>query len=237
MDQFTSSTNHCCGLCSGQSASFVHQHSARPIEGRRYLRCNHCGLIQVEQRHRLSLTEEKSVYDLHGNDPGDAHYRLFLSQLTTPLIKLLHQHQSVFSQWPPEGLDFGSGPGPTLSGIMREQGFNCVDYDIFYAPNAKRLQAEYGFITATEVFEHLAEPAKVLDQLNTNLEPGGFLALMMQRPDEQDNFANWGYIRDPTHISFYTNQALRYISNRWSLKECHRDRNVIIWQTHSNSSV
>lgn len=227
----TISDKHCCGLCSSQRASLFHQHLSRPIKGRRYYQCSDCGLIQVAQIDRLSLAEEKSVYDLHDNDPNDRRYRNFLSQLTTPLVTLLNEHQNTFSQQPLQGLDFGSGPGPTLSGMLREQGFNCFDYDIFYAPEAKRLLAEYEFITSTEVFEHLAKPAKVLDQLNTNLKPGGFLALMMQRPDEQDNFANWSYIKDPTHISFYTDQALDYIANQWSFRECYRDRNVIIWQT------
>lgn len=135
------------------------------------------------------------------------------------------------------GLDFGCGPGPALSAMLREQGLACCDYDIFYAPQAERLQRVYDFVTATEVFEHLARPAEVLDQLISRIKPGGFLALMMQRPDEQDSFAHWGYLRDPTHISFYTNQALAFIADQWSLTESHRDRNVIIWQINSNSRV
>jgi hypothetical protein len=34
------------------------------------------------------------------------------------------------------GLDYGCGPGPTLSSMFREKGFKMADYDLFFKPVA-----------------------------------------------------------------------------------------------------
>lgn len=221
---------HTCGLCLQQNASVLHHNRQPPNADRLFLKCAYCGLIQVPEAHRISLTAEKAEYDLHQNNPSDPGYRKFLQRFLVPLAARLEQAQSAQRERQLSGLDFGCGPGPALSVMLNELGYVCVDYDLFYANEQSLLHAQYDFITATEVFEHLAHPANVLDTLLGCLKPGGLLALMMQRPDEQPNFANWGYIKDPTHISFYTNQALRFIADRWLLTQVYRDRNVLIWR-------
>ena len=221
---------HTCGLCGGREATLVHQHPYRPIVGRRFLQCRHCGLIQAPFTDRLSPAAEKAEYDLHQNASTDPGYRRFLQRLMVPLHKLLGPMNPAAGTQSFSGLDFGSGPGPVLSTMLRELGYQCTDYDLFYAYHPQRLQQQYDFITATEVFEHLATPAEVMTMLIQCLRPQGLLAVMMQRPDEQPTFAQWGYIKDPTHISFYTNQALEFMSEHWSLTEIYRDRDVIIWR-------
>ena len=213
---------HTCGLCLQQEARLLHRNRHRPNAGRLFVKCAHCGLIQVPEAHRVSSAAEKAEYDLHQNDPEDPGYRKFLQRFIVPLAAQLDKAQS--------GLDFGCGPGPALSSMLSQLGYPCADYDLFYANDPARLQAQYDFITATEVFEHLAHPANVLDTLLTCLKSGGVLAVMMQRPDEQPDFTNWGYIKDPTHISFYTNQALSFLADRWLLTQVYRDRNVLIWR-------
>lgn len=218
--------HHICGLCGNTHATLCHTHPYRPLVGRRYWRCEQCQLIQVAQADRISADEEKALYDLHQNNPGDRGYQEFLTQITKPLHALLLAQGKSHAL----GLDFGAGPGPAMPGILSALGHQCAIYDLFYAPALATLNHTYDFICATEVFEHLGEPAKVLDQLITCLAPQGLLAVMMQRPDEQTDFARWGYLNDPTHISFYTNTALSFISSHWSLHEVFRSKNVLIWQ-------
>lgn len=185
------------------------------------MQCNHCGLIQVAHKDRLSPAAEKSIYDLHQNDPLQPEYRQFLQRLVVPLLTHLPSGA--------RGLDFGCGPGPALASLLSELGYTCHNYDLYYAHEPALLQRPYNFITATEVFEHLAEPAEVLGMLTRCLVPGGVLAIMMQRPDEQPDFAKWGYLKDPTHITFYTNQSLEFIQQRFNLNEVYRDRDVLIF--------
>lgn len=215
-----------CGLCGHTQAHLHHTHPYRPLVGRRYWRCAHCQLIQVDAADRLCAEDEKALYDLHENDAGDLGYQTFLAQITAPLQRLLLAQDKPHA----EGLDFGAGPGPALPSLLREMGHACTEYDLYYANHPQRLARQYDFICATEVFEHLAHPAAVLTQLVECLKPGGLLAIMMQRPDEQPDFARWGYLNDPTHISFYSNTALSFITSKWPLNERYRDKNVIIWQ-------
>lgn len=229
----THTTKHACGLCGHAHAWLCHIHTQRPLEGRRYWRCARCELIQVDAADRLSSQAEKALYDLHQNNPDDLHYQGFLTQVTQPL------HQLLLAQRKPcaTGLDFGAGPGPALPKILSALGHHCAVYDLYYANNPQHLNQTYDFICATEVFEHLAQPAAVLDQLWACLRPHGLLAVMMQRPDEQADFSRWGYLNDPTHISFYTNPALCFIESNWLLKEVFRTQNVVIWQHQPDAAV
>lgn len=174
---------------------------------REYWRCPVCDLVQVPATWHLDPVEEKAHYDLHENDPGDAGYRRFLSRALDPVLERLESGA--------EGLDFGCGPGPVLSLMFREQGFDCREYDIFYAPDETLLQRQYDFITATEVVEHLAAPGEVLNRLWGLLRPRGVLAIMTKRVLDADRFANWHYRNDPTHIVFFHRRTFEWLARQW----------------------
>ena len=95
-------TQNTCPLCKSENNSLLYKDHLRD-----YLQCANCDLVFVPTEYHLSLAEEKERYDTHNNNPKDSRYRQFLSQLTTPL-NLLIPNRSF-------GLDFGCGPGPTLS--------------------------------------------------------------------------------------------------------------------------
>ncbi|MDX1346514.1 MAG: class I SAM-dependent methyltransferase, partial [Sedimenticolaceae bacterium] len=133
---------------------------------REYHRCSTCDLVFVPAAFFVSRDDEKSLYDMHENDPQDMAYRDFLSRLFDPMLERLPDRAS--------GLDFGSGPGPTLSLMFEEQGHRVRLYDPFYAPDESALREQYDFITATEVAEHLHRPAFELERLWSLLRPGGW---------------------------------------------------------------
>ncbi len=199
----TEPENHSCLLCSGTGIVPYHRDQARD-----YLNCRRCDLVFVPPVQHLSATDEKACYDRHDNRPDDPGYRRFLGRLFTPL----NQRLAPVSQ----GLDFGCGPGPTLSKMFEDAGHAVALYDPFYAPDRSVLSAPYDFITLSEVVEHLAEPGKELDSLWRGLAPGGWLGIMTKRVRDQEAFRSWHYINDPTHIAYFSEATFRWLTERWS---------------------
>ena len=193
-----------CPLCAQTSPAPYHQDRRRD-----YYQCATCQLVFVPPEQHLSAVAEKAEYDKHQNSPHDTGYRRFLGRLFTPLQAKLAPGS--------RGLDFGSGPGPTLSVMFAEQGHSMVIYDPFYAPDTSVLTKTFDFITATEVVEHLAHPGPVLDQLLEQLVPGGYLGFMTKRVTSADAFTRWHYISDPTHVSFFSEETFRWWAQKNSL--------------------
>lgn len=192
--------NLSCPLCGGADTRHYHRDRCRD-----YWQCGHCALVFVPGDQQLAPALEKAIYDCHENSPQDPGYRRFLSRLFTPLRERL----------PPgaRGLDFGCGPGPTLSVMFEEAGHPMAVYDIYYAPDRHALAADYDFITASEVVEHLAAPGRELERLAGQLRPGGWLGLMTKRVTTRDAFAHWHYILDPTHICFFSEASFVWLGD------------------------
>ncbi|WP_441001106.1 class I SAM-dependent methyltransferase [Fodinibius sp. SL11] len=188
-----------------------------------YYQCQNCGLIFAPSKDRPDRKEELARYETHDNDPQDEGYRNFLNQLFEPLNALLEPGS--------KGLDFGSGPGPTLNLIFEEAGHEMRIYDLFYDNDKSVFEEKYDFITATEVVEHLFNPGQELDRLWKCLRPGGYLGIMTKiAEDNVDFFAHWHYRLDITHVTFYTQETFHWLANHWNASvEFPADR-VIIFQ-------
>ncbi len=191
-----------CPLCLNKTIDFYHQDKLRD-----YWQCHHCSLVFVKPEELLNPEQEKAVYDLHQNNPNDLGYRKFLNKLLIPLQKKLPKGA--------KGLDFGSGPGPTISVIMKEQGISVENYDIYYDNRNELLKKTYDFITCTEVVEHLYHPHEVFSQLSGLHKSGGFLGIMTKRVVSKEKFSNWHYKNDPTHVCFYSDATFDYIAKNW----------------------
>ena len=187
---------------------------------REYYRCSCCDLIFVPREYHLSEIDQRARYDSHNNDPGDLRYRNFFKQLLVPLLAILPSNSY--------GLDFGSGPGPTLSLMLEECGHNVDLYDKFYAQNDAVFQNRYDFITATEVVEHLPNPLKDLEALVKILQKGGILAIMTEIVSPQLDFTNWYYKNDPSHVCFYSEKTFLYLANLLGLEIMTLSERVIV---------
>lgn len=207
-------TPHCCPLCISENITpFFHD------KKRDYLRCQNCNLVFVPSDYWLNEIEEKKIYNLHKNVATDLGYRKFLSRLSDPLLKKLLPKSS--------GLDFGCGPGPTLSAMLQEAGHRVELYDYFYYNDPELLTRRYDFISATEVVEHLNTPEREFEKLFTMLRRGGWLAIMTKLVKNLDAFSQWHYIRDMTHVCFYDQRTFEYIAHRFEAELCLVEKDVI----------
>ena len=213
--------NHNCPLCREEANEEFYQDQRR-----NYILCRRCQLVFVPPAQYLPETDEKAAYDHHQNSPTDPDYRRFLSRLFLPLQDRLVPQS--------HGLDFGSGPGPTLSIMFEEIGHTVTIYDYFYAKNPVALQQTYDFITATEVVEHLHDPATILPQLWTLLKPGGYLGLMTKLVRNQEAFATWHYKNDLTHVSFFSRATFEWLADQWETKVEFFHSDVILFSKRVN---
>jgi cyclopropane fatty-acyl-phospholipid synthase-like methyltransferase len=211
-----------CILCNNSEIKHFYEDTTETYSSDFY-RCPNCKLIFAPPKDRPSTEDEFARYETHENDPEDEGYRNFLSQLFDPLQAKLDRNS--------KGLDFGSGPGPTLNIMFEEQGHQMQIYDPFYADDESVFEETYDFITATEVVEHLFNPKEEFIRLWKCLRTGGFLGVMTKfAEDDRDHFADWHYRRDVTHVTFYTKETFRWLADHWNADlEFHGNR-VVIFQ-------
>jgi len=206
-----------CPLCRHHSPTFYFS------DIRNYWQCINCHLVYVDASEHLTESEEKSRYDFHENDPNDANYRAFLNRLVAPLAARLPTSS--------HGLDFGCGPGPTVSVMLQELGHEVACFDKYYANVPQVLEQQYDFITSTEVLEHLREPRGEIQRLIDMLRPAGYLGIMTKLLPPAEQFASWHYKKDPTHICFYADDTFEWIADHWNLSLDIVARDVVILQS------
>lgn len=191
-----------CPLCSCKKSSLYCQDKTG-----KYRLCSNCDLVYVLEEEHLDEKSEKARYDLHTNSSDDEGYRKYLSKISNPVIERIKKDAC--------GLDFGSGPGPTLSLLFEEAGHKMKIYDHFYAKDEEVLKLSYDFITSTEVVEHLYKPSEVLERLWNMLNVNGLLCLLTQPYVVQEDFSKWYYKKDPTHVCFFSLETMNWLSKKW----------------------
>ncbi|MBN2000126.1 class I SAM-dependent methyltransferase [candidate division KSB1 bacterium] len=213
---------HTCPLCLHSTTILFASDKTRE-----YRQCRFCRLVFVPQTYHITREKEKAAYDLHENSPLDPRYRRFLNQLYEPMIERIQDSG--------HGLDFGCGPGPTLSVMFEEAGHKMQIYDPFYANNPEALEHNYDFITLSEVIEHLREPRKELDKLWDCLKINGWLGILTQMVTNRKAFQAWHYKNDPTHIGFYSPQTFKLIARLWSAPVYLQNKNVVLFHKKDKS--
>lgn len=189
---------------------------------RDYYRCCDCQLVFVPAHQRLNPLEEKAVYDKHENSPDDVNYRRFLQRIFLPIAKNIAAHS--------HGLDFGCGPGPTLSIMFIEAGHTMNIYDPIYAPDSQCFEQQYDFISSSEVMEHCYRPGEELSQLWSCLKPDGLLGIMTKRVIDKNAFVHWHYKNDPTHVCFFSVETFQWLARLWQATLIIADKDVVIFK-------
>lgn len=197
-----------CPLCHSQQTALFSQDQRRC-----YFICACCDLVFADPASWLDSQAELAIYQQHQNDPADPRYRQFLAKLASPLLQRL-QRQSDASQQPLLGLDFGAGPGPTLSLMLSEAGLQMALYDPYFAADKSVLQHRYDVICCTEAIEHFYQPAEEWQLWLRMLKAGSWLGLMTKLRPVAADFARWHYKNDPTHVSFFSQHTFQYLATR-----------------------
>ena len=182
--------------------------------------CDGCQLIAKDRACFISAEEELAIYSFHQNSIDDpryvAYFNRFLERAVFPFV------QDGSGR---KGFDYGSGPSPVLAQILeRDYGYQMDIYDLFYAPEKTFEGKEYDLITCTEVVEHLQDPLTLFQLFHQLLKPDGILAVMTQfHHNDLSHFQNWHYVRDRSHIAFYTPATMEYLANQAGLKVLYTD--------------
>ncbi len=200
---------HACPLC-GESRQIS------PVPGadaREYFLCGNCCLVFVDSRFHPSQAEARKRYEQHNNSPDDAGYVAFLNSVLKPMLGLIRTGM--------RGLDYGCGPGPALSGLVRRAGIECSDFDPLFFPEPP--QPPYDFIFSTETFEHFFNPRSEIEKLRNMLADDGYLGVMTELWDSIGRFKTWHYSRDFTHVSFYHSRTFEYIRAEFGFEKVFDD--------------
>ncbi|WP_373520733.1 class I SAM-dependent methyltransferase [Aquiflexum sp.] len=191
--------------------------------GQKYFVCSTCDARLMDSKFRLSKKTEKKHYETHNNDVNDRRYQKFTSPISNYVLENFNT-ESV-------GLDFGSGTGPVISKVLQDSGYLINQYDPFFAPDPNALQIQYDFVISCEVIEHFYTPCKEFEVLKKLLKPNGKLICMTLLYKEDLDFENWYYKNDPTHVFFYSEKTVDFITDKFNFKssEVFGDR-MVVWE-------
>lgn len=186
-----------CPLCKKVESTLYSSDKIRD-----YFQCNHCDLLFVPRENLISPEKEKERYELHDNVENDQGYLDYLGKIAESIKGFLQEGKT--------GLDFGSGRTKNLEYLLKP--FHVDSYDIYFYPEESLLQKKYDFVILSEVIEHLRNPIEEMMRLNLLLNSGGeFFIKTKLRPSTKEDFSNWFYKRDITHIEFFSEASLKFL--------------------------
>lgn len=171
------------------------------VEGYSFVECPNCGFIFTPNLPDSDAPPEASA----GRPVGGWANIDFLEPA---LARLEGSRLSV--------LDFGAGES-RVPDLLRAKGHRVIAVDVLPPdePHPDRLTGtletlhltprQFDLVYAFQVFEHLPEPAPVLDELLALTRPGGLLLIHtdMEVPERAAGFTGWWYVLPPDHCAFY----------------------------------
>lgn len=208
------SIKNICRLCRSVDEPL----SVKGSDARHYYFCAQCHMIYVEKVDLLDKQAERDRYLTHQNGIQFEGYINFLKRAIDPALEFINKNMT--------GLDYGCGPVPTLSEVLKREGYTCEDYDPFFVLNA--LNKKFGFIFATEVFEHFFDPFKEISRIRSLLQKNGILAIMTERWQDTEQFSKWYYARDNSHVCFYHARTFAYICKTFGFEKLYDDDQRVI---------
>lgn len=206
-----------CGLCNTKSTLLLETGIAH------YHKCPNCHGIFMSEYHLPTDEFEIGRYESHNNDVNDPRYRAFVSPITDSVQQYFTENHS--------GLDFGSGTGPVITTVLRENNFNIETYDPFFDNRPEVLTHTYDYIACCEVVEHFHEPYIEFQRLKSLLKPKGKLFIMTESYHEELDFGKWYYKDDPTHVFFYQKSTFEWIKDTFSFQSVEIKDRLITFST------
>lgn len=196
--------NEYCKICGSKTREIFYTK-----KNFKYYCCDKCEFISRDEASKVSVEAELKIYGNHNNSADDERYVAYFRKFIDNAIMDYHTGEK-------KGFDFGSGPIPVLSTVLsRDYGFEMDIYDLYYAKEKVYVGKTYSLVTSTEVVEHLQEPIEYFEIFKSLMKKDGILSIMtIFHPRNDEEFLGWHYMRDITHISFYTPKTMSYIAER-----------------------
>jgi SAM-dependent methyltransferase len=191
-----------------------------------FFKCENCHGIFKSLKSYPKPETEKARYQTHNNDVHDRRYQQFVSPITDA-VQDDFENTSV-------GLDYGCGTGPVATHVLEKQGYSIKLYDPFFYPDENYENQLYDFIICCEVMEHFFHPDKEFSKLKKLLKSNSKLyckTKMISNTMSVEDFKNWYYKDDPTHVFFYTPRSLVVICGLAKFKSVNFNDNLIIFST------
>lgn len=195
-----------CPLCLTSNPSlFCH------VQSRDFYRCELCDFVHVPAPYWLPEEDEKARYLNHKNERTNNGYVDYLLVLVAKV--------EMYAVPKAMGLDFGCGHTPVLGELLRERGYSCIDYDPFFYPESELslFKDSFDFIVICEAAEHFKEPLLEWHKIADLLKSSGTVAVStktVQNHSVANEFKDWWYLRDSTHISFYSQRSVEFLAKR-----------------------
>lgn len=186
-----------CPLCNSNSTVFCEKPKHL------FYKCNVCEGIFRPAFTYLTPEDEKAHYELHNNDVNDVRYQNFVSPIVNAILQDFTPND--------KGLDFGSGTGPVVSKMLRDQGFQMENYDLYFENKPELLTRKYDYISCCEVMEHFKQPLQEFQLLHSILLSNGKLYCKTEVFKNQKPFEDWYYKDDFTHVFIYQETTLHWI--------------------------
>lgn len=180
------------------------------VKNKLYGLCKYCGLIQLNKEYLINNYEEKNRYKLHNNSITNEKYTNYLKNIIHTIIKPYLKKDDYI-------LDFGSGPEPVLSELLKKDGYrNVYVYDKYFSDNKSAFNRNYNAITAIEVIEHVININDIISNLCRRLKKDGYLIIKTNFYNNTD-FVNWWYVQDITHVTFLSHKTLKYLADFYNM--------------------
>jgi len=218
----STSKSEICPLCLSE-AKWYCDYFNEVVE---FFRCKNCSSIFKSPDYFPDIKFEKERYETHNNDIYDKRYQKFVSPITNK-IKEDFKNTSL-------GLDYGCGTGPVATYVLEKEGYKLKLYDPFFHPHESVLKENYDFIICCEVMEHFFYPEKEFKKLRGLLKTNSKLYCKTKMISEEmtvNDFKEWHYKNDPTHVFFYTSMSLDKICEIAGFKSVNFNDNLIIFST------
>lgn len=203
-----------CPLCNDSAQPYYQE------KERHFLKCQNCKAVITHPDNFLTIEEEKQRYLTHVNIPDDPRYQQFVSPITSGILNDFASNH--------KGLDFGSGTGSPIMKVLKDNGYDISEYDLFFHNHPELLQQHYDYIACCEVAEHFKEPHKEFALLRKLLKPGGILYLMTEMIDDSKDFAVWYYKKDPTHVFLFHPETFEWIKQEFGFANLRIDKRLAV---------
>jgi len=215
-----------CLLC--EETCYIFQDEKTDIH---YFECKKCAFVFKSPEHHESMEVQKTRYDLHENSEESEGYIAYFQRFLDFLLPRIPKPKSA--------LDFGCGESTLLANLLKAEGIACDYFDPIYHPDTLDTEKKYDLIVSTEVFEHLHQPLKVFEELLSQLNPQGYLAIQTQFcPKKRSAFLTWYYHKDPTHIAFFSIQSFMYLCERYHCDLiADNGKNMVLIQKSNEAGV